>query len=114
MGDSNPFVSNGTCYYRFEKALDKKFIPCGNVAFGHVHCCQTSDVCLEHGACYNNGAGTTYLAGCTDRIYLDASCPDKDSYYGRLAMTSISRMVCDTDEFLNSRPTLGRPDLLRG
>ncbi|KAH6635627.1 hypothetical protein B0J18DRAFT_419338 [Chaetomium sp. MPI-SDFR-AT-0129] len=81
MGDADPFVSNGTCWYRYRNPLNDNFIPCGNVAFGHVHCCQKSDVCLEHGACYNDGTGTTYLAGCTDLMYLDASCPNKDSHY---------------------------------
>ncbi|KAK3323882.1 hypothetical protein B0T19DRAFT_463754 [Cercophora scortea] len=81
MGDSiDPIdISNGTCYSEANTELDQSFIPCGNVAFGHIHCCSTGDKCLGDNACWN-GQGATYLAGCTDSDYLDASCPDKVQY----------------------------------
>jgi hypothetical protein len=89
MADPDPSVSNGTC---FRAANGKKsygvIIPCGNVALGHIHCCQAGDHCLEENACYNGEFGTTYLAGCTDSTYEDASCPDKKSYMG-MTMTTM-------------------------
>ncbi|KAH6631527.1 hypothetical protein F5144DRAFT_648306 [Chaetomium tenue] len=80
MVDPDPFVSNGTCYYAARTFMVGVLIPYGNVAFGNIHCCQKGDHCLEEGACYNEEYGTTYLAGCTDLYYEDASCPDKKSY----------------------------------
>ncbi|KAK4241980.1 hypothetical protein C8A03DRAFT_40685 [Achaetomium macrosporum] len=80
MADPDPSVSNGTCFYAAEQVASDNFIPCGNWAFGHYHCCQTGDWCLEDNACYNGEHGTTYLAGCTDIDYKDQSCPDKDAY----------------------------------
>ncbi|KAL1837730.1 hypothetical protein VTJ49DRAFT_3446 [Mycothermus thermophilus] len=80
MPNFDPSISNGTCYRASDDLSADIFIPCGNSAFGHISCCQAGDKCLEHGACYNNHYRTTYLAGCTDPLYKDASCPDKKSY----------------------------------
>ncbi|KAK3292165.1 uncharacterized protein B0H64DRAFT_222871 [Chaetomium fimeti] len=80
MVDPDPSVSNGTCFYALGFFSHYKFIPCGNAALGHIHCCQAGDHCLEENACYNDRYGTTYLTGCTDPDYKDASCPDKKSY----------------------------------
>jgi hypothetical protein len=83
MGDSNIFVSNGTCYSAAGDKLDASFIPCGNVAFGHQTCCGKGDNCLADNACFGyHGSGygsqLTYMAGCTDPNYKDASCPKKE------------------------------------
>lgn len=88
MADPDPSVSNGTCYFMARNFVLGVFIPCGNVAFGNIHCCQIGDHCLEEGACYNKEYGTTYLAGCTDQSYEDASCPDKKAYRG-MTMTTM-------------------------
>ena len=82
MGDPNLYVSNGTCYTAAGKELDKGFIPCGNDAFGHQTCCGAGDNCLADNACFGvHGSGygsmLTYMGGCTDPDYNDASCPDK-------------------------------------
>ncbi|KAL2260823.1 hypothetical protein VTK26DRAFT_5067 [Humicola hyalothermophila] len=79
MSDPDINISNGTCYYETGQQSADRFIPCGNSAFGHIHCCQEGDMCLENHACYNDAHGTTYLAGCTDFFYQDSSCPDKKS-----------------------------------
>ncbi|CCC07208.1 hypothetical protein SMACR_08589 [Sordaria macrospora] len=76
----DPNISNGTCYRKTGtgvKELPDHYIPCGNSAIGHVGCCQAGDKCLEFGACYNTTFGTTYISGCTDEEYQDASCPQK-------------------------------------
>ncbi|KAK3384878.1 hypothetical protein B0H63DRAFT_559599 [Podospora didyma] len=82
MSGPNIFVSNGTCYTAPGKELDKSFIPCGNAAFGHKTCCGGGDNCLADGSCFGvHGSGygsyLTYMAGCTDSEYKDASCPNK-------------------------------------
>ena len=77
------FVSNGTCYYKANKLADPSFLACGNDALGHVACCSENDMCLSDNACYNQTYGLTYLAGCTDSNYEDASCPDKPLLEGR-------------------------------
>jgi hypothetical protein len=91
MADPDPSVSNGTCFYAPQRMvfIGGLYLPCGNEAFGNIHCCQAGDHCLEEGACYNEKYGTTYLAGCTDFDYKDASCPDKKSYYG-MTITKMS------------------------
>jgi hypothetical protein len=91
MADPNQSVSNGTCFWAPNIESDPRFIPCGNAAFGDVHCCQAGDYCLADGACYNDRWGTTYLAGCTDVFYEDPSCPDKQSYNGMTMMTMAGR-----------------------
>ncbi|KAK3687598.1 hypothetical protein B0T22DRAFT_534963 [Podospora appendiculata] len=88
-------ISNGTCYSEANTELDQSFIPCGNVAFGHIHCCSTGDKCLGDNACWN-GQGATYLAGCTDIDYQDASCPNKVQY-GDDAWVGLIK--CNTDEW---------------
>ncbi|KAK4100934.1 hypothetical protein N658DRAFT_472521 [Parathielavia hyrcaniae] len=80
MGGPNPFISDGTCYSSRGERAKHNFLPCGNAAYGHLHCCQAGDICLEDNACYNFRHGTTYLAGCTDFDYEDPSCPDKKAY----------------------------------
>jgi hypothetical protein len=82
MGDSNILVSNGTCYSSAGNKLDSSFIPCGNDAFGHQTCCGAGDNCMADNACFGvHGSGygsfLTYMGGCTDPEYKDASCPDK-------------------------------------
>jgi len=82
MGDPNIYVSNGTCYSAAGKKLDGSFIPCGNDAFGHKACCGAGDNCLADNSCWGQhgsgyGSSLTYMAGCSDPDYKDASCPDK-------------------------------------
>ena len=83
MSDTNPFVSNGTCYTAPGEGLDGSFIPCGNDAFGHQTCCGAGDNCLSDNACFGiHGSGygsyLTYWAGCTDPAYEATTCPKKD------------------------------------
>jgi hypothetical protein len=84
MGNPDLYISNGTCYYGAGKLADDSFLPCGNSAFGHVHCCTTGEMCLDQNACYSDRFGTTYLAGCSDINYENARCPDKKAYRGTL------------------------------
>ncbi|KAH8197833.1 hypothetical protein TruAng_007980 [Truncatella angustata] len=82
MNDANIYVSNGTCYSAAGKELNGEFLPCGNDAFGHQTCCGKGDNCLADNACFGvHGSGygsyLTYMAGCSDPEYKDASCPDK-------------------------------------
>ena len=83
MSDPNILVSNGTCYTAAGQKLDSSFIPCGNDAFGHQTCCGAGDNCLADHSCFGihgsgYGSSLTYLAGCSDPDYKDASCPQKD------------------------------------
>ncbi|AEO67135.1 25532c19-ae96-483e-956b-f0ce22bfc609 [Thermothielavioides terrestris] len=80
MADPDQSISNGTCFSAVRQLAADNFIPCGNWVFGNYQCCQAGDYCLDDNACYNPEHGTTYLAGCTDLEYRDASCPDKKSY----------------------------------
>ncbi|KEF52762.1 uncharacterized protein A1O9_11179 [Exophiala aquamarina CBS 119918] len=80
MDDFDPDISNGTCYYRDGSRLSSRYIPCGNGALGHKTCCESLDMCLSSRACYNGQYGVTYLAGCTDPNYQDATCPDKTPF----------------------------------
>jgi hypothetical protein len=82
-GSDNPYVSFGRCYFddSGDEAPDR-FIPCGNINFGNVTCCQSQDMCLSSNACYNPQYGMTYVAGCTDESYQDDSCPPKGPYGG--------------------------------
>jgi hypothetical protein len=82
MPDFNPDISNGTCYYKDSGRLPSRYIPCGNGALGHKTCCESLDMCLSSRACYNGQYGVTYLAGCTDPDYQDATCPDKNPFQG--------------------------------
>ncbi|KAK4112037.1 hypothetical protein N656DRAFT_709924 [Canariomyces notabilis] len=84
MGDTKTdlLISNGTCYYAKGKLADNYFIPCGNAAFGHIHCCSAGNKCLVDNACYSDEYGTTYLAACTNESYSDDRCPDKKAYRG--------------------------------
>ncbi|KAK4041407.1 hypothetical protein C8A01DRAFT_45466 [Parachaetomium inaequale] len=112
MADPDQSISNGTCFWAPGIESDPRFIPCGNAAFGNIHCCQAGDYCLADGACYNDRWGTTYLAGCTDLFYQDASCPDKQSYndqpWAGLIYCRPNRwVVCEE----RSRPaTITKPD----
>ncbi|KAK0702264.1 hypothetical protein B0H67DRAFT_604567 [Lasiosphaeris hirsuta] len=100
MSNSNDiFVSNGTCYSAAGKELDKSFIPCGNDAFGHQTCCGAGDNCLADNACWGihgsgYGSSLTYMAGCTDPDYRDASCPDKKS----IDQAWIALTLCDDSD----------------
>ncbi|EAQ88319.1 predicted protein [Chaetomium globosum CBS 148.51] len=111
MADPDPSVSNGTCYFMARNFVLGVFIPCGNVAFGNIHCCQIGDHCLEEGACYNEEYGTTYLAGCTDQSYEDASCPDKKAYreypWAGLIYCKFNRWVACEEEGAPSKITEG-------
>lgn len=92
----DPNISNGTCYRKSStaiKQLPSHYVACGNAAIGHVGCCQAGDMCLRFGACYNQSFGTTYVAGCTDKEYLDANCP-----YNFYSAAIWSGMIyCDND-----------------
>jgi hypothetical protein len=82
--EDNPYVSWGKCYYDDTgDEAPSRYIPCGNVNFGHVSCCESQDMCLSSNACYNGQFGVTYLAGCTDKEYKDGTCPDKGNFYGK-------------------------------
>ena len=78
----DPYTSNGTCYWQAGKKSNSQFIPCGNVAFGNIPCCESGHWCLSSRACF--GLGVTYLAGCTDSQYEDESCPNKGDYGSKL------------------------------
>ena len=80
----NAFISNGTCYVATGEKAASDFFPCGNDAFEHRTCCQAGDMCLSSRACYNSIFGVTYLAGCSDPDYKHASCPDKQSFEGKI------------------------------
>jgi hypothetical protein len=113
MSDLDPDASNGACYWRSGNRSEDVFIPCGNSAFGHVNCCQVGDKCLEHGACFNSKYGTTYLAGCTDPLYLDEACPDKRSYRGTTSSFGSCRCRGLIAAYRLSRLPMGWLDLLR-
>ncbi len=83
MADPDRSISNGSCFYAPNKEASPNFIPCGNWIFGHVHCCQAGDMCLDDRACFNSRHGTTYLAGCSRFDYQHPSCPDKKPFEGR-------------------------------
>ncbi len=83
MSDPNIYISNCTCYSAAGTKLDGSFLPCGNDAAGHKTCCGAGDNCLADNACFGvHGSGygsyLTYMAGCSDPDYKDASCPNKD------------------------------------
>ncbi len=82
MADPDRSISNGTCFYAPRQEASSNFIPCGNWIFGHVHCCQAGDICLDDKACYNGEHGTTYLAGCSRFDYQHPNCPDKKPFEG--------------------------------
>ena len=90
MGDIDPnTISNGTCYWAKGKKMHPSYIPCGNDLYGHKHCCWAGDSCLVENTCFSVHGGTgegtylTYLAGCSDPEYEDASCPDKNPFRGK-------------------------------
>lgn len=76
MVEADIYISNGTCYTGAGDST-QVMIPCGNAYFGHVGCCQASDVCLSSSVCYNAQYGITYVTGCTDPEYGADVCPDK-------------------------------------
>ncbi len=84
----NVFVSNGTCYWAADQQMNANFLPCGNDFYGHRACCWVGDTCLADNACFgshgdgSDGTRVTYLAGCSDPSYADATCPDKAPYEG--------------------------------
>jgi hypothetical protein len=78
--DYDPTLVNGSCYSDANSKAPSRFIPCGNVALGHVPCCESGDVCLSSRACFNGQYYVTYLAGCTDESYGHENCPDKGVY----------------------------------
>ena len=82
MSDSNPFVTNGECFFGFRLRLDRAYYPCGNAELGHKTCCMQTDMCLSSNACYNEQFDLTYLAGCSDPEYEHESCPDKGEFDG--------------------------------
>ncbi|KAI0131839.1 hypothetical protein BJ170DRAFT_679738 [Xylariales sp. AK1849] len=99
MSDQNIFVSEGTCYTAAGKKLDASFIPCGNDAFGHQTCCGAGDNCIADNACFGvHGSGygsfLTYMAGCTDPDYKDASCPNKEN----IDQPWIALTLCDNSD----------------
>ncbi|KAK6074614.1 hypothetical protein SCUP234_08144 [Seiridium cupressi] len=99
MSDQNIYISNGTCYSAAGKKLDGSFVPCGNDAFGHQTCCGAGDNCLADNACFGvHGSGygsyLTYMAGCSDPDYKDASCPDKEG----IDQPWIALTLCDNSD----------------
>jgi hypothetical protein len=53
MGDLNPDITDGTCYYYDGYEANSRYIPCGNAALSHKSCCESLDMCLSSHACYN-------------------------------------------------------------
>lgn len=51
MSDFDPDISNGTCYYNEGKQAEDAYAPAGNVAIGHVFCCQLGDKLNENNSC---------------------------------------------------------------
>lgn len=105
--DNNPWISWGRCF--FDNSGDEspsRYIPCGNSNFGHISCCESGDMCLSSGACYNGQYGVTYLSGCTDQAYKDKSCPAKGSYSGTCPQTLVDLILT------RYRRRLGRPRIL--
>ncbi|OCT52327.1 hypothetical protein CLCR_08631 [Cladophialophora carrionii] len=82
MGDYNPDISNGTCYYYDGYEADSRYIPCGNAALGPklspdeqwvglVYCNGTSNQWV---ACDEKETGSTTV---TKPSY--CWCPDEES-----------------------------------
>ncbi len=94
MADPDRSISNGTCFYAPRQEASSNFIPCGNWIFGHVHCCQAGDFCLDDKACYNSKHGTTYLAGCSRFDYQHPNCPDKKPFEGRVIVMPAGQISC--------------------
>ncbi len=92
MGGPNIQVSNGTCYSASGEQMDPGFLPCGNDFYGHRTCCWAGDNCLLDNACFGihgsgDGSFLTYLAGCSDPDFADASCPNKGPIAGESVWT---------------------------
>lgn len=79
MLDINVNISNGSCYQHYESPLDPPFLPCGNALAGVQTCCFAGDACLEEAACagVRDGVNVTYVAGCTNDMFLFNGCPSK-------------------------------------
>ena len=68
-------LSQYQCYYGFNRTMDVDYIPCGpHNSTGASTCCYLGDICLAQGACFSPSTGMTYVAGCTDPLFQDASC----------------------------------------
>ena len=82
-GSDDPYTSFGKCYFDSSGTeAPGRFIPCGNVNYGNISCCQSGNMCLDSHACYDGLTGMTYVGGCTDESYSDTSCPQKGTYGG--------------------------------
>ncbi|KIW67879.1 hypothetical protein PV04_07094 [Phialophora macrospora] len=113
MGDHNPDISNGTCYYYDGYEADSRYIPCGNAALGPKVCCESLDMCLSSGACYNAQYGVTYLAGCTVQTYDDPICPKKtfedEQWVGLVYCNGTSNQWVACDEKETGSTTVTKP-----
>ena len=65
-----------TCYYESGARAASYIVPCPSTA-SPTSCCQLGDICLSDNACLSTGFNITYLYGCTDPTYQDATCPYK-------------------------------------
>ncbi|EXJ59268.1 hypothetical protein A1O7_06700 [Cladophialophora yegresii CBS 114405] len=113
MGAYNPDISNGTCYYYDGYEADSRYIPCGNAALGPKVCCESLDMCLSSGACYNAQYGVTYLAGCTIETYDDPICPKKtfedEQWVGLVYCNGTSNEWVACDEKETGSTTVTKP-----
>ena len=64
------------CYYAADAMAGSAFVPCGGID-SYSACCQLGDLCLSQNSCWNPSHNVTYLYGCSDPSYTDASCPWK-------------------------------------
>ena len=64
------------CYYAANERAGSAIVPCGGTK-GYSACCQIGDLCLSQNSCWNPTHNVTYLYGCSDPSYSDASCPWK-------------------------------------
>ena len=69
-------TAQNQCYYAANTRAGSAIIPCGGSSSISA-CCQIGDLCLSDSACWNPTHNVTYLYGCTDPTYTDASCPWK-------------------------------------
>ena len=55
--------------------MSQDYTPCGQPLDGlQTACCHLGDYCLALGACYSSATNMTYVGGCTDPAFEDASC----------------------------------------
>lgn len=67
--------AHAQCYYSANKLAGSDYIPCGDTSNGQSQsCCHLGDNCLFDGVCFSLSTGMTYIAGCTDSSYEDATC----------------------------------------